>query len=66
MSEKKVKADDLVKITGTGKSKFLKKDKEKVVHKLAAEKLVASGAATLGEAVQKPAKEKEPKDKLKM
>lgn len=63
MADKKVKADDLVEITGTGKSKFLKKGVKKIVHKLAAEKLVASEAATIGDAV--PAKDKSGKDKGK-
>lgn len=63
MTERKVKADELVEVTGTGKSKFLKKDVKKIVHKVAAEKLLASGAATIGDAV--PAKDKSGKDKGK-
>lgn len=47
-TEKKVKANDLVEVVGTGNSKFLKEGVKKTVHRVAADKLQAQGFAVLG------------------
>lgn len=49
--EEKVKADDMVEITGTGTSGFLRENKKKIVHRLAAENLEAKGYVTIGDVV---------------
>jgi hypothetical protein len=47
MSEKKVNKKDTVTVFGTGASKFLPEGKESgKIHKVQAEKLIASGKAT--------------------
>lgn len=62
-----VKADDLVEITGTGNNVFIKEGVKKTVHRIVAEKLVARGAATLGDEVAaSPKRSKGKKEKLEM
>lgn len=48
----KVMANDLVKVTPTEKAKHM--TKEKVVHRLVAEKLEAAGLVTIGDNVEAP------------
>lgn len=48
-TEKKVKKDDLITVVGTGKVPFLPKGEKQTVHRIAGEKLIASGKAELVE-----------------
>ena len=41
-----VKKGDLVDVIGTGKSKFIEKNRKKRIHKLHAETLIKKGAVT--------------------
>lgn len=61
-----VKADDLVEVTGTGNNVFIKEGVKKTVHRIVAEKLVASGAVSIGDEVTSPKRSKGKKDKLEM
>ncbi len=51
-STRETRIGDLVEVTGTGTSRFLRKGAKTIVHKVAAETLVAQGKATIGKPVE--------------
>lgn len=66
MADKKIKAGDLVEVTGTGNSPHLKEGAKKVVHEVVAAKLVQLGHASIGEPIDLPKRGKSKKEKLEM
>lgn len=60
-TEKKVMPKDLVKVWWTGSDTFHKAGQTSMVHTVQAEKLVASGQASMKEVKEEKAKDEKPK-----